>query len=34
MPEPLNMQGSQLADKLNRAFSREKWSGYVPGSIS
>ena len=31
VPEPLNMQGWQLADELNRAFSREKWSGYVPG---
>jgi len=31
VPEPLNMQGWQLADELNRAFAHEKWSGYVPG---
>ena len=31
VPEPLNMQGWQLADELNRAFSHEKWSGFVPG---
>ncbi|GAK72535.1 putative ABC transporter substrate-binding protein [Agrobacterium rubi TR3 = NBRC 13261] len=27
--EPLNLQGWQLVDELNRAFSGEKWSGYV-----
>jgi len=31
VPEPLNMQGWQLVDELNRAFAHEKWSGYVPG---
>ena len=31
VPEPLNMQGWQLADELNRAFAHEKWSGFVPG---
>jgi ribose transport system substrate-binding protein len=31
VPEPLNMQGWQLVDELNRAFAKEKWSGYVPG---
>ena len=31
MPEPLNMQGWQLADELNRAFAHGKWSGFVPG---
>jgi len=27
--EPLNLQGWQLVDELNRAVSGEKWSGYV-----
>ena len=27
--EPLNLQGWQLVDELNRAFADEKWSGYV-----
>ncbi len=27
--EPLNLQGWQLIDELNRAFAGEKWSGYV-----
>ena len=27
--EPLNLQGWQLIDELNRAVSGEKWSGYV-----
>ncbi|WP_413993724.1 substrate-binding domain-containing protein [Labrys okinawensis] len=31
VPEPLTMQGWQLVDELNRAFSGQKWSGYVPG---
>lgn len=31
VPEPLSMQGWQLVDELNRAFSKENWSGYVPG---
>ena len=31
VPEPLSMQGWQLVDELNRAFAKEKWSGYVPG---
>ncbi len=31
VPEPLNLQGWQLVDELNRAFSKQKWSGYVPG---
>ena len=30
VPEPLNMQGWQLVDELNRAFSKAPWSGYVP----
>jgi ribose transport system substrate-binding protein len=30
VPEPLNMQGWQIVDELNRAFARQKWSGYVP----
>jgi ribose transport system substrate-binding protein len=29
VPEPLNMQGWQLIDELNRAFNKAKWSGYV-----
>ncbi len=31
VPEPLNLQGWQLVDELNRAFSKAAWSGYVPG---
>jgi ribose transport system substrate-binding protein len=31
VPEPLNMQGWQLVDELNRAFSKAPWSGFVPG---
>jgi ribose transport system substrate-binding protein len=27
--EPLNLQGWQLVDELNRAFAGQKWSGYV-----
>ena len=27
--EPLNLQGWQLIDELNRAFAGDKWSGYV-----
>ena len=27
--EPLNLQGWQLVDELNRAIAGEKWSGYV-----
>lgn len=27
--EPLNLQGWQLVDELNRALAGEKWSGYV-----
>ncbi len=27
--EPLNLQGWQLIDELNRAVAGEKWSGYV-----
>jgi ribose transport system substrate-binding protein len=30
VPEPLNMQGWQIVDELNRAFAKEMWSGYVP----
>lgn len=30
VPEPLTMQGWQIVDELNRAFSKQKWSGYVP----
>ena len=29
MPEPLNLQGWQAIDELNRAFAGEKPSGYV-----
>ena len=29
VPEPLNMQGWQLADELNRAFAKAPWSGYT-----
>ena len=31
VPEPLNMQGWQLVDELNRAFAKEPWSGYTSG---
>ena len=31
VPEPLNMQGWQLVDELNRAFNKADWSGYVSG---
>jgi len=30
VPEPLNMHGWMAVDELNRAFSGEKWSGYMP----
>jgi ribose transport system substrate-binding protein len=30
VPEPLNMQGWQIVDELNRAFAKVAWSGYVP----
>ena len=30
VPEPLNMQGWQIVDELNRAFSKVAWSGYAP----
>ena len=30
VPEPLNMQGWQIIDELNRAFAKAPWSGYVP----
>lgn len=30
VPEPLNMQGWQIVDELNRAFSKVAWSGYIP----
>jgi ribose transport system substrate-binding protein len=30
VPEPLTMQGWQIVDELNRAFSKAPWSGYVP----
>ena len=29
VPEPLNEQGWQLVDELNRAFAKEAWSGFV-----
>jgi ribose transport system substrate-binding protein len=28
--EPLNLQGWESVDELNRAFNGEKWSGYTP----
>jgi ribose transport system substrate-binding protein len=31
VPEPLQEQGWQLVDELNRAFAKEPWSGYVSG---
>lgn len=30
VPEPLNQQGWQIVDELNRAFAKQPWSGYVP----
>ena len=30
VPEPLNMQGWQVVDELNRAFNKAAWSGYAP----
>jgi ribose transport system substrate-binding protein len=30
VPEPLNMQGWQIVDEMNRAFSKAAWSGYSP----
>ena len=30
VPEPLNMQGWQIVDELNRSFAKVAWSGYVP----
>jgi ribose transport system substrate-binding protein len=30
VPEPLNMQGWQIVDELNRSFAKQPWSGYVP----
>ncbi len=31
VPEPLQEQGWQLVDELNRAFNKQPWSGYVSG---
>ena len=31
VPEPLNEQGWQLVDELNRAFNKAPWSGFVSG---
>lgn len=31
VPEPLQEQGWQLIDELNRAFANQPWSGYVSG---
>ena len=31
VPEPLNMQGWQIVDELNRAFGKVAWSGYISG---
>ncbi len=30
VPEPLNMQGWQIVDEMNRAFAKAAWSGYSP----
>lgn len=30
VPGPLNMQGWQVVDEMNRAFAKAPWSGYVP----
>lgn len=32
VPGPLNMQGWQVVDEMNRAFAKVAWSGYVPGA--
>jgi ribose transport system substrate-binding protein len=32
VPGPLNMQGWQIVDEMNRAFAKVAWSGYVPGA--
>ena len=32
VPGPLNMQGWQVVDELNRAFAKAPWSGYVPAA--
>jgi ribose transport system substrate-binding protein len=29
--EPLNLQGWECVDELNRAFNNQPWSGYTPG---
>lgn len=31
VPEPLNEQGWQLIDELNRAFNKKPWSGFIAG---
>ena len=31
VPEPLNEQGWQLVDELNRAFNKQPWSGFISG---
>ena len=31
VPEPLQQQGWQLVDELNRALAKQPWSGYVSG---
>jgi ribose transport system substrate-binding protein len=31
VPEPLNEQGWQLVDELNRAFNKAPWSGFISG---
>lgn len=30
VPEPLNMQGWQIVDEINRALNKAPWSGYIP----
>lgn len=30
VPEPLNMQGWQVVDEINRAFAKMPWSGFIP----
>ena len=30
VPEPLNMQGWQVIDEMNRALNKAAWSGYSP----
>jgi ribose transport system substrate-binding protein len=32
VPGPLNMQGWQVVDEMNRAFAKAPWSGYVPSA--